>query len=220
LKRLALIGVLAPALALGETVDRVVAAVGDKAITASDVEAEYRIELLLDGKNPAGSEPDGSTLNQVRDRLIDRALLEKEAAVDNIEVAPKDPAVDERLKALLQKFPNPDAFRAGLGKTGLTESAFRRYLAAEERVLRVIDERLRPQAAVEPSEIETYYRESLVPQLARQSQSPPPLAEVESRIREVLTQQKIDKLLTEWLKTLRASRDVHVYGNAAAEDKP
>lgn len=218
---MALIGVLAPVLALGETVDRVVAAVGDKAITASDVEAEYRMELLHDGKNPAASEPDGSTLNQVRDRLIDRALLEQEATTDGIEVAPNDPVVDERLRTLVQKFPAPGTLTADLGKIGLTEDGLRRHLGEEERVLRVIDERLRPQATVEPSEIETYYRETFVPELARQSQQPPPpLAAVEGRIREILTQQKIDMLLVDWLKTLRTSHDVRLYGNAAAEGKP
>jgi SurA-like N-terminal domain len=199
----------------------VVAAVGDRAITASDVEAEYRMERLLDGKNPLGSGPDGNTLNQVRDRLIDRALLEKEATTDGIEVAPDDPAVDERLKTVLQKFPTPDALRSALSEIGLTEDALRHHLAGEERVLRVIDERLRPLATVDASEIETYYRQTFVPELARRSQQPPPsLAAVENRIREILTQQKIDKLLADWLKTLRASRDVHVYGNAAAEDRP
>jgi hypothetical protein len=221
LRRLALVCILAPALALGETVDRVVAAVGNRAITASDIEVEYRMELLLDGKDPAGSEPDRSILNQVRDRLIDRVLLEEEATADGIEVAPNDPAVDDRLETLLQKFSSPGALTADLSKIGLNEGALRRHLAGEERVLRVIDERLRPLAAVEPSEIEAYYRQTFVPELARQSQEPPPpLAAVESRIREILTQQKIDKLLAEWLKTLRASHDVYLYGKAAAEDKP
>ena len=221
MRRLALTGLLLPALAAAGTIDRVVAAVGNRAITASDVEREYRMELLLEGKDPAGGNPDPAMLDPVRDRLIDRMFLDEEAGADSVEVAPDDPAVDERIKALLRKFSNPSLLAADLKKLGLDEGALRRHLAEEERVLRVIDERLRPLAAVEPWEIETYYWQTFTPEVARQGEgSAPPLAEVESRIREILTQQKIDKLLAEWLKTLRATGDVHVYGKAAAEDNP
>lgn len=179
------------------------------------------MELLLGGQDPTGGDPDPGTLDRVRNRLIDRRLLDEEAAADSVEVAPDDPAVDERFKALLQKFSNPGLLTADLRKIGLDEGALRRHLAEEERVLRVIDERLRPLATVEPSEIESYYWQTFIPEVTKRGKGPaPPLAEVESRIREILTQQKIDKSLADWLKTLRATRDVHVYGKAAAEDNP
>ena len=38
-----------------ETVDQVVASIGNAAITQADVEAEYRFELILDGKTPAST---------------------------------------------------------------------------------------------------------------------------------------------------------------------
>ena len=201
----------------GQTVDRVVASVGNTAITSSDVENEFRLELFLDGKPLADSDPDMATLNQVRDRLIDRVLLDEEAQASEIKVAPDDPAVDQRLDEIRKKFANLAAYQAGLKALPMTEAGLREDLAEQQTILHLIDRRLRPEAAVEPSEIEAYYRNTLVPELARQRQPVPPLAEVTDRIREILVQQKIGGLLEDWLKRLRAARDVRTYGSPEAD---
>ncbi|HEV2426177.1 MAG TPA: SurA N-terminal domain-containing protein [Terriglobia bacterium] len=204
----------------GQTLDRVVAAVGNTAITASDVESEYRLELLLDGKEP-DPDPGAGVLNQVRQRMIDRILLEDEVQADSIKVSPDDPAVAARWNALQKKFPNMEAFATALKQAGMSEESLKSVLAEQESILRVIDQRLRPEAVVEPPEIEAYYHDIFVPRLAKQGNQPaPPLSEVESRIREILVQQKIDGLLDAWLKRLRARDDVRVFGSAEAGGVP
>lgn len=203
-----------------QTLDRVVGAVGNVAITASDVEDEYRLELFLDGKEP-DADPGAAVLNQVRQRMIDRILLEDEARTDSIKVSPDDPAVTARWNDLQKKFSNAEAFAVELKKLGMSEVALKSVLAEEEGILRLIDQRLRPEAVVEPSEIEAYYHNTLVPSLARQgSQQAPPLSDVESRIREILVQQKIDGLLDAWLKRLRNRGDVRVFGSAEPGGSP
>jgi hypothetical protein len=102
----------------------------------------------------------------------------------------------------------------------MSGEALKSVLAEEEAILRLIDQRLRPQATAEPAEIEAYYRDTLVPRLQKENQSAPPLPEVESRIREILVQQKIDNLLDEWLKRLRNRGDVRVFGSAEAGGNP
>ncbi len=191
-----------------------VAAVGNTAVTASDVEREYRLELFLDGKEPE-NDADDATLKQVRQRLIDRILLEDEERADAIEVSPDDPAVAARWAGLQKRFPSAEAFAGALKKLGMSEGALKEVLAEEEGILRLIDQRLRPQAVVEPSDIEAYYHRTFVPSLEQKgNQQPPPLSDVESRIREILVQQKIDSLLDEWLKGLRNRGDVRVFGSA------
>jgi peptidyl-prolyl cis-trans isomerase SurA len=198
----------------------VVASVGNTAITSSDVENEYRLELFLDGKPAADADPDVTTLDQVRDRLIDRALLDEEAHASEIKVAPDDSAVDQRLDEVRKKFPNLAAYQNGLQALSMTEAGLRQDLAEQQTILQLIDQRLRPEATVEPSEIETYYRSTLIPQLERQGQPAVPLAQVTDRIREILVQQKISGLLEDWLKRLRAAHEVKTYGSAEAEDMP
>lgn len=210
----------APAATRGQTLDRVVASVGNTAITSSDVENEYRLELFLDGKPVEGADPDAATLNQVRERMIDRVLLREEAQASEIKVAPDDKTVDQRLGEVRRKFPSLTAYQNGLKALHMTEADLRQDLAEQEAILQLIDQRLRPEATAEPSEIEAYYRNALVPELARQGQQPPPLPEVTDRIREILVQQKTSGLLEDWLKRLRAARDVKTYGSAETEDIP
>ena len=206
--------------ARSETVDRVVASVGRTAITASEVEQQYRLEFLLDGKAPSNAEPGSAALEQARERLIDRALLEEEVQANGIQVSVDDESVSRQLKGIRDKFAASGAFEDGLRAAALTEGDLRLHLARQIEILRLIDLRLRPEANVEPAEIETYYRETLVPELAKQGQpQPPALAEVEDRIREILVQEKINSLLEAWLRRLRAGREVKLYGSAEAESK-
>lgn len=197
------------------------AAVGTNAITASDVEREYRLELLLEGKSPMNAAPGAAVLDQVRSRIIDRTLLEAEARNSGIPVAPDGQAVDQRLDKVRARFPSPEAFGAALQEAGLSEEKLRQILANEEQILQLIDQRLRPEATVDSSEVEAYYHNTFLPELSRQSQAqPPPLSEVQDRIREILTQQKMDSLLERWLKRQRLNRNVRIYGSAMAENKP
>jgi len=128
--------------------------------------------------------------------------------------------MEKRLDEVRKKFPNPAAYQAGLKALPMTEGDLRQRLADQQTILQLIDQRLRPEATVEPSEIEVYYRNTLAPELARQRQPAPPLAEVTDRIREILVQQKISGLLEDWLKRLRAARDVKTYGGPGPEGTP
>jgi SurA N-terminal domain len=205
--------------ASAETVDRVAASVGRTAITASEVEQEYRLELFLEGKSPASAEPGQAVLEQVRSRIIDRVLLQEEVQASGIHVGPDDRAVAQRLQEVRDKFPAPQAFEEGLRGLGITEDELRRHLAEQVEVLRLIDIRLRPEVTVEEPEIEAYYHGTLIPELARQGQQPPPaLSGVEDQIREILVQKKINLLLEAWLERLRAGHDVRLYGSPEAED--
>jgi hypothetical protein len=203
-----------------ETIDRVVASVGRTAITASEVEPEYRLELFLDGKSPLSSEPGPAALEPVRNRMIDRVLLEEEVRASAIRVAVDDPAVGQRFDELRSKFPSAQAFAQGLLAVGISEQELRSRLAEQIEILHLIDQRLRPEATVDVPEIEAYYHSTLIPELARQGhEQPPALADVEDSIREILVQKKINGLLETWLERLRAARDVKLYGSAEAEDK-
>jgi hypothetical protein len=203
-----------------ETVDRVVASVGHQAVTASDVEKEYRLELFLEGNPPSDAEPGLGALDQVRGRVIDRVLLEDEVQANGIQIAVGDESVVQRLHALRDKFPAAQAYEEGLNAVGISEEDLRVHFAKQAEVLLLIDRRLRPEATVETPEIEAYYRNILIPDLARQGEKQPPaLDDVEDRIREILVQKKINALLEAWLERLRAARDVKLYGSAEAENK-
>ncbi len=197
--------------AVAETVDRVVASIGNIAITESEVEAEYRFELFLNGRAP-GPPPNAATLHQVRDRLIEQKLLAEEAATESTQVEDPPPHVPQSLNDIRQKFGTEEAFQTGLGALGKTEDQVRDRLANQEKVLLMIDQRFRASAWPEASEMETYYRETFVPEYSRLNKGPaPPLAEVESTIREILIERKIDRFLEAWLAEMKSIRRVKVH---------
>ncbi len=187
-----------------------VASIGNLAITASDVEREYRFELFLEGKSPAVT-PDASALESACNRLIDQKLLAQESETDA--PAADSPAIQpERLEELRKNFSSPEAFRSGLRLLGMDEQHVLKRLGEREHILRTIDRRLRPAARVEASEIEAYYRDTFAPEYARRGAGPaPPLVDVDSQIREILTQKKIDQSLAAWLEELKSTHSVRMH---------
>lgn len=197
--------------AVGETLDRVVASIGNDAITASEVEEEYRFELFLEGNLPTAI-PDDATFTRVRDRLVSQKLLRQEAETESSEQPDLIKQAAESLDEARRRYAREADFQAALQKLGMTEQQVLKRLEDQALTMWLIDQRLRPAAWVERSEIETYYAHTFVPEFSRRGSGPaPPLDEVESQIREILVQQKIDQLLAPWLEELKTGRRVRFH---------
>ena len=54
------------------------------------------------------------------------------------------------------------------------------------------------------AEIESYYQKQLAPQLEKKGMSLPPLNQVEAQIRQLLTQEEINKKAAQWLEEAKA----------------
>lgn len=197
--------------ATAETVDRVVASIGNAALTASDVEQEYRFELFLNGQS-VSTPPDLATRERVRGRLIEQRLLAEEAEAEKVERTDLPPQAAATLAEVRQKYPSEEAWQAALRTLEMDEGEVLQRLEDQALVLRVIDERLRPAAWVERAQIEAYYQKRFGRERIEQAAGPTPaLEEVENQIREILVQEKIDQLLPTWLQELKASRRVRLY---------
>ncbi len=200
------------ACAAPETVDRVVASIDNQAITLSDVGAEYRLELLLQGKFPAPA-PDPAALARVCNRIIEQKLLAAEAGDDagDADDPPRPPP--ETLDGLRKHFPSAEAFQSALDTLGLDEQQITERLRRQEKTLEIIDRRFRPSAWPDVADIETYYRETFLPEYVRQHRdAPPPLTSVADQIRELLVQRNINRLLDEWLTEMKSSHRVKIHG--------
>ena len=194
-----------------QTLDRVVASVGKTAITESDVLQEYRLEKFLDDGRVPVDLPGSLEMEKLRDRLIDQRLLETEEEDSTAATEASAGESRQRLETLEKKFPSENAFEAALQRLGITKQQLLGEIATQQRILHIVDDRLRPAAVVDSEEVQDYYRQTLVPQLARSgNRKPPPLPEVEAKIREILVQRKIDQLLTRWLSQLRSAQHVEL----------
>jgi peptidyl-prolyl cis-trans isomerase SurA len=195
-----------------QTVDQVVAAIGNFAITHSDVVREYRIETFeAEGRVPSVP-PDAPAFPAVRTRLIDQKLLEQQ--LPNYPA----PSAEFRKKAMDQmhsirgKCKSEAGYLEALRSLGLTEAGFLGRLEQQQHILMMIDERLRPAATVTSREIDEYYHQTFLPEFARSVHgAPPPLSEVDDKIRGILVEKKINQMLAEWLAELRRSAHVRTF---------
>jgi hypothetical protein len=194
-----------------EILDRVVASIGDVAITQSDVEHEYRLERLLDGQWPPPP-ADSKMLDQARERLVDQKLLLEEETQD----LSRDPTLEktaaEELEGLRKRFPSEQDYQSALQSLHMDEKQLLTTLIDQQKILKIIEQQLRSAAAPGTNDVESYYRDVFTPEYTRTHGPPvPPLAEVEGQIREILAQKKIDQLLAGWLEELKSSRRVRFY---------
>jgi hypothetical protein len=189
-----------------EVLDRVVASIGELAITQSDVEREYRLERFLDGQWPAPP-PDSKTLEQVCERLTDQKLLLEEETSDFSHDTTLEKTAAEELDSVRKRFSSEADYQSALQALHMDEKQILTALVEQQRILRIVDQRLRPAAAPSAAEVESYYRDVFAPQY-RQTHSAvvPPLSEVQGQIQEILVQKRIDELLAGWLEELTPSR--------------
>ncbi len=125
-----------------------------------------------------------------------------------ISAAAASPA-EQTLADLGKKFASEEAFQAALRSLGLNEHDLLAKIEEQQRILRVVDQRLRPLVSVEHDEIEAYYQTAFLPEWAKKTKgSAPGLTDVEDQIQEILVQRKIDQQLDVWLKELRAAHRV------------
>jgi len=195
-----------------ETLDRVVASVGTAAITASDVEREYRFERFLDAQWPPPP-PDAGVRDRVRERLIYQLLLKREEAPAPEESSECEKAAAERLAVLHQKFARAVEFQAALDNLGMTEAEAVARVAQQELLLRMIDQRLRPAATSTDEDVADYYRNTFTPEFQKKNAgaAPPPLTSVADQIRQLLTEKHVNELLDQWIEEMRPTSRVKMH---------
>jgi len=197
---------LAASIPRAEVLDRVVASIGEVAITQSDVEREYRLERFLDGQWPAPA-PDSKTLEQVRERLTDQKLLLEEETPDPARDAALEKTAAEELGAVRKRFSSEADYQSALQALHMDEKQILATLVEQQRILRLVDQRLRPAAGPSPAEIESYYHDVFAPEYNQtHGATVPPLTEVQGQIQEILVQKRINELLASWLEELTPSR--------------
>jgi hypothetical protein len=202
--------------------DRAVAVVNKTVILASDLNEEVRLSVL----DPSNHGAVQLTEPQALQHLISRALIEQQISQDDIPaIEPTPKEVEARLDEIRrvapvcvrQKCASDAGWKAFLNAQGLTEQQVKAYLRNRMEVLRFIEQRFRQGIQISDQQIETYYRDTLLPQYT-QGETAPPLSQVEPRIREILLEQQVNVLFDNWLANLRQEGDVEVLDPALAAE--
>jgi peptidyl-prolyl cis-trans isomerase SurA len=205
---LASISVLAPARA--EVIDRIVAKVNGHIILQSDLDDALRYEALLSGKRLDQFSDDDR--RAVLDRLIDQELLDEQMKSTTFRHASESEAA-ARIAEARKLYPDAattNGWQAVLKRFQLNQQDLIAHVQREIDLMRLVDARLRPQVQIDSKSIEAYYRDKFVPQLKQSGAGEVPLADVSGKIRELLTQEKVNQLLTSWLQNLRSESKVTI----------
>jgi len=202
--QLALLLLLAAGAARAETLDRIVVVVNKGIILASQWDEALRFEALTSGR--ALNTLSDAECDAALDRLIDQELIQQEMALTTYRPAAETEIAAKVAYLRQQLAPAADdgQWHSLLTSYGLTEADVRSHIAGYLDVLRFVDLRFRPSIHIDSRNVESYYRTTLVPELESKGAEVPELKQVSAQIEELLIQQRIDELLTAYLKNLRA----------------
>jgi peptidyl-prolyl cis-trans isomerase SurA len=199
---------LLAARAPAQVVDRMVAVVNRHVILESELEQAARVEFLLQGKPIAALT--AADRVAVLDRLIERSLLDQQIMNPGM-LDPTPQELVAKVKEVRAGIPagaTDDQWKALLLSYGLTQQDLEEQLADQVRILRFIDLRFRGLVRVDKDAIESYYQQTFLPEVRRRNAPEPKLEEVSDKIEQILIEQRIDELLSNWLKTLRAQAHI------------
>jgi len=196
------------------TLDRVIAVINRQVILQSDLEDEMQLSVL----DPSTNGNARDTKQQALDRLISRTLIQQQIQQENIPAAEPTPAeIAARLKEIRSDLPacvradcaSDAGWNAFLAHHELSPVRVEKYLRTRLEILSFIELRFRQGIRITPEDVESYYRETLLPQYPS-GQAPPPLQQVSSRIEEILLQQRVNALFDTWLSNLRSQGQILV----------
>lgn len=194
------------------TLDRVVAIVNGDLILESDVDAEKRFAAFQ-----PFTEPKPPSTEELIERLIDRTLI-----LQQMSLQPETPItnaqVDAQLATLRKSIPKCAAYHceteAGWEKfvadQGFTMEQVKSRWKQRMEVLQFIEERFRMGIRIEQSDIDAYYKDTMLPVYEKDKVTPPAEATIADRIQEIVLEQRVNKLLDDWLTALRAQGTVRI----------
>lgn len=200
----------APSARAGDVIDRIVATVNGHIILQSDWDEALCYEALLNGR-PFGQFTDDER-KAVLDRLIDQELLAEQMKSAFFQHASESEAA-VRVADARKQYPEAataSGWNAVLSKFQLTEKDLVAHVKQQIDLMRLVDAHLRPAVQIDSKTVEEYYRLKFVPQLKESGATEVALADVSGKIRELLTDEKVNELMVSWLQSLRSESKVSV----------
>jgi hypothetical protein len=114
------------------------------------------------------------------------------------------------LRQTVPAWKTDDGWRAALAAYGLTEEDVEERTAVQVNVLRYLDLRFRPEIHIERRAVENYYRQRLLPEMRAAGWSDVPFEQVAPKIERLLTEQRLNELQDQWVRSLRLQGDIRI----------
>jgi peptidyl-prolyl cis-trans isomerase SurA len=208
---------LSPGAQAADVIDRIVATVNGHVILQSDWDEALRYEALLNGRELSQFTDDDR--RAVLDRLVDQELLGEQIKSAWFEHATEAEA-SSRITEARKQYPaaaTPEGWQGILGRFQLAEKDLVAHVQMQIDLMRLVDAHLRPSVQIDSKSIEAYYRDKFVPQLKQSGGGEVPLEDCSAKIRELLTEEKVNELMVSWLQTLRSESKLSFSSGSASE---
>lgn len=180
-----------------EPVERIAATLNGKIIFLSDL---HRHQTFFENAGKNGS---GEDSKKILERVIDNRLLRSEAHRFVLQ-GPTEPEVQQRLKALRERFKTESAFQEALGQTGLSLDELKQEVKEQLWVEKLLQERIYAFVFISPKEVARYYQEHAADFGGKKQE------EVEPMIRRTLSEEKRVSKEIEYLARLRSHAEIQV----------
>lgn len=211
-----------PALPGALELDHVVAIAGSNVILQSDVIQEMHLSAL----EPLRVLPGQNTPDSALRRLVDRTLILEQMKEQQQPVDARGADVQKAIAQLRKEIPacqqyhceNDSGWDAFLAANDLTPELVEQHWAQRMAILHFIDLRFRSGIRIAPDQISAYYEKTLVPALAKNHETAPPLADVSGRIQEILLEQQVSGLFQDWLSSLHDQGNIRIVDQAYSAD--
>lgn len=198
-----------------ELADRVLAVVDEDPILESELSQIAGLGLA----DRVEGEDDETFRRRLLDRLIDQKLRFHEIDRYGFAEVPLE-EVDAQFEAMRTRIGGASAMEAQLERLGLDETGVRQLLARQLMVLIYVEERLGPRVLIGLEDIQTYYDETLAPEMRSRRQPVPEVAEVREQIRTLLREQRLNEEIELWTDELRLEADIEDYLDSRHDELP
>jgi hypothetical protein len=192
--------------ARGEIIDRIAASVGNRVITASDLDRQLRVAAFQDGVKPDFSP---ARKRAAVEAMIEQRLIRTELAnsryplPDPAELAP---AIEQFKK---EHFKDDPEYRAALAGYGIGEEDFKELLLWQRTLLLFIQVRFETGVQLGAGDVEEYFLKTVKPAAeAAHPGQPVSLEDYRDQIERTLTGQRADREMDLWLRGVRSRTNV------------
>jgi len=194
-----------------EVIDRLMAVVNRQIITLGDVEQELRMQVV----DPTAGDLAGVNSSQqqkMNQEVVVQRLIEQTLIREQIQQFPGLEIDDEQVESQVAAVEKNVGGAGKLAEMKIDIGALRDRLRWQLQVMKFIDYRFRQFVVVDTKEIEAYYQNQFLPELQKRNVLPAPeLADVEERIRKIVTEEKLNTQVDEWLVSLRKDATIEIF---------
>ena len=196
-----------------DSLDRVVAAAGQRVVTLSAVRRQLRLDALAN-HTPLVDTP--AARRDAAARLVDQMLLRSEIELSRYTAPPMAEAEATIETFLGERKVRSEEWLSTLERNGFSEDDFKREVLWRITVARFLEYRFAPGVQVSDEEISGFYQREFLPQFARESpaQAAPRLDDVREKIVRVLIVRRTNVAVDQWLAQTRIQMKVRLFEEA------